>query len=112
MSELRKQQLLARIAKVASNDPEAPNDTISDIKVSRSNNANGDIEIDFVAHFMKTNEQEPDRMTVSYAAAKSIIKNPYEQHKVKVNLLLQKIIQSSLRGMDTPGGDQERAAIQ
>ena len=36
---------------------------------------NGSIVIDMVAHFMVSDEDLPDQMNVSYAAAKSIIKN-------------------------------------
>ena len=74
MSEERKEELLAKIAKVASNDTTAFAGTDSGIKVYL-NNENGYIVIDMVAHFIKTDENEPDRMNVSYACAKSVIKN-------------------------------------
>ena len=43
--------------------------------MSRSD-GNGAIEIDLAVHFMKTDEEEPDKMNVNYAASKSLIKNP------------------------------------
>ena len=49
----------------------------------------GDFEIDLVMHYMTTAVNEGDRMNVSYAAAKSTIKNVTIQHQVKATTLLQ-----------------------
>lgn len=45
-----------------------------DIKMEK-NNENGSITIDMVAHIMKSDENEPEKMNVSYAAACCIINN-------------------------------------
>ena len=111
MTQERKEQLLEKIIKVASNDVTAFAGTESDIKVSK-NEENGDIVIDLVAHFMKTDENDQDRMNISYAAAKSTIKNATIQQQEKASQLMFKIIQSSLKGMKMPGGEEELAAIQ
>lgn len=74
MTEERKQELLAKIERVSNNDISVFSGVDSDIKI-RKNNNDGEIVIDMVVHFMKTDENEADRMNVSYAACKSIIKN-------------------------------------
>ena len=51
MSEARREALLAKIARVASNDATAFAGTESDIEVSRDG-ASGDIAIDVVAHWI------------------------------------------------------------
>ena len=61
---------------------------------------------------MKTDENDQDRMNISYAAAKSTIKNATIQQQEKASQLMFKIIQSSLKGMKMPGGEEELAAIQ
>ena len=45
-----------------------------DIKIEK-NTENGSITIDMVAHIMKSDENEPDKMNVSYAAACCMITN-------------------------------------
>ena len=50
MTEDRRVELLAKVGKVASNDPTAFAGTESDIKVSQ--NADGDIVVDMVAHWI------------------------------------------------------------
>ena len=56
------------------------------------NEESGDIVIDLVAHFMKTDENDQDRMNISYAAAKSTIKNATIQQQEKASQLMFKII--------------------
>ena len=74
MTERSKDELLAKIKKVADNDATAYAGVESDIIVSRDN-ASGDIEIDLAVHYIVSDEDEGDKMNISYAAAKSFIKN-------------------------------------
>ena len=74
MTEERKDELLEKILKVVNNDTTAFAGVERDIRVVKDSKS-GDIVIDMVAHFIKTDENEPDRMNVSYACAKSVIKN-------------------------------------
>ena len=55
MTEIRKGELLAKIAKIVANDLTAFSGIESDIKVIESG-ANGDFLIDIVAHYMKSDE--------------------------------------------------------
>ena len=74
MSEMRKEELFVKIMKVVSNDLQAFTGVESDIKVTQ-NEANGDISIDLLAHLIRSNEEEPDKMVISYTASVSMIKN-------------------------------------
>ena len=74
MSEERKQELLTKITKFASNDATTNDSLESDIKVTHDSES-GNILVDTVAHWMKTDENEPERMNISYAASKCAIKN-------------------------------------
>ena len=74
MSAERKGELLAKIERVACNDATAFAGVESDIRVA-TNSESGEIVIDMVAHFMKTDEDRPDYMNVSYAAANCTIAN-------------------------------------
>ena len=60
---------------------------------------------------MKTDEEEPDKMIVNYAASKSLIKNPSQQQSGKAFELLQRIIETTLRGMKMAGGDEEKTTV-
>ena len=111
MTEKRREQLLAKIVKIASNDATAFAGVEQDITLAKDNEA-GTIIIDMVAHFMVSDEDLPDQMNVSYAAAKSIIKNATLEQQEKAYQLLQRVVEVSLRGMKMPGGDQERATVQ
>ena len=76
MSEERQQELFAKVEMVVSNNPSAVLGTESDIKVYRNSVAAGsEIVIDIVVNWMETNEEEDDRMDMSYAAAYTVIKD-------------------------------------
>ena len=111
MTELRKGELLAKIVKVASDDPEVNSGTEQNIKVSYKF-SNGDIVIDLVVHNIQKNEEEPDKMTVSYVACKSVIKNATKQSQEKACQMLHRIIETSLKDLIVPGQEQERNEIQ
>ena len=78
MTEERREELLARISKVVSNDARASVGTETDIRVSRSSES-GKILIDMVAHFMRPDGTKPTCMNVSYAAANCAIQNATSQ---------------------------------
>ena len=74
MTEERKSELLAKIERIASNDITVFAGIEHDVKIEK-NDENGTIVIDLVAHIMKSDENEPDKMNVSYAAAYCSLKN-------------------------------------
>ena len=76
------------------------------------NEESGDIEIDMVAHFIMTDKDREDYMNVSYAAAKCFIQNASIAQRQKAEQLVHRIIETSLKGMNMPGGDAERAQIE
>ena len=111
MTPERREELLAKIDRVACNDATVITGTESDIRVSR-NSDSGAIVIDMVAHVMKTDEDRPDYMNVSYAAAKCSIENATLQQRQKAELLVHRIIDSSLTGMIMPGSAEQRAQLE
>ena len=111
MTEDRKQELLAKVERVASNDTTVFAGTDYDIKVDK-NSENGSIVIDMVAHIMKSDENEPDKMNVSYAAAYCMINNAAKDTQEKASELVRRIIKSSISGLSLEGGNQERALIE
>ena len=111
MTEQRKVELLEKIEKVATNDASVFAGTESDIKVTKDSD-NGEITVDMVAHFMKSDEDKPEYMNISYATTLSKIKNPSIQHQEKTCQLLNRIIQTSLKGMEMAGGDKEHSEIE
>ena len=85
----------------------------SDIKVTQDGDGeNRTFPIDMLVNIVMTDENEPDKINVSYAACKSSIRNPTAQQQEKVYGFLLRILQTSLRGMTIPGGEQELAQIQ
>ena len=72
MTELRKEELLEKIEKVASSDAQVFSGTETDIRMTRDGE-NGAIIIDSIVNFIKTVEGQEDYMNVSYAAAKCTI---------------------------------------
>ena len=95
MTEARKAELLAKIKKIADNDATAFAGVESDIAVT-SDQANGNLTIDMVVHHMASNEDEGDRMNVSYAAAKCTITNATAATQAKASDLMTRIIETSL----------------
>ena len=74
MTEDRKQELLAKIEQVASNDVTEFSGTDHDVKIQK-NQEDGSFIIDLVAHSIKSDEGDPEKMNVSYAAAYCMIEN-------------------------------------
>ena len=111
MSEGRREELLAKIARVASNDATAFAGTESDIAVSQGG-ASGDIAIDVVAHWIISNEDQSDEMMIHYAAAVGTIKNASVQNQDKCKTFMQRILANTLKGLNLPGGQQELDQVQ
>ena len=103
MTAIRKSELLDKLDKVASNDLTVTSDIESNIKISK--NDDGNIEIDLIAPCMKTNEDAPDKMEIHYAAGKCGIKNPSIGQLEKCEQLLERIIKTVLKGITLPGID-------
>ena len=95
MTEDRKQELLAKIEQVASNDITMFAGTDYDVKIQKDEQ-DGSLTMDLVAHSMKSDENEPDKMNVSYAAAYCKITNATAETQAKACYLVQRIIKTSL----------------
>ena len=68
--------------------------------------------VDLVVHYIVSNEEEPDKMTVKYATTYSYIKNASEEQYENSCQILQKIITDSLKPFNFEGGQQEREYVQ
>ena len=91
MTERRRDELLAKVIQISVNDLCAFDGTESDIFLTQDSE-NRNIFIDLVAHFMQSDEEQPELMNVSYAAAKCTIKNPSVEYQDKSCQLLQHVI--------------------
>ena len=80
MSENRQKELMSKIMKVKSNDLTAVADAEWDIKLTSDENDTSCILVDLVTHYIISNENEPEKMTVNYAAVKSTINNATTQY--------------------------------
>ena len=75
MSARRQDELMTKILAVKSNDASAIPTAEWDIYVSASEDDSSEITVDLVAHYIISNEEASDTMTVNYVAANSLIKN-------------------------------------
>lgn len=66
---------MAKIMKVKDNDATAVAGAEWDIAVTASADDSTLLTVDLVAHYILSNEEQSDTMTVNYAAANSLIKN-------------------------------------
>ena len=98
MLETRRQELLDKIAKVASNDITQFDGLDYDIKLNRDEE-NDSIVIDLLANWMRTDQENPDRMAVSYAASKSAITRPHREHIEKMNKHLETIVKNTIKSL-------------
>ena len=111
MTEERKVELIEKIQKIVDNDATAFAGVESDIRIVKGS-MSGEIVIDMLVHFMNSQENDPEAMNMSYAASKSVIRNATQAQLEKSCQLMHQIIESSLIGMDMPGGEQERADVE
>ena len=111
MTEERKWELLAKIERIASNDITVFAGIEHDVKIEKKDE-NGTIVIDLVAHIMKSDENEPDKMNVSYAAAYCSIQNATAQTQEKACQLVQRIVQTFIKGMSIEGEEERNMIMQ
>ena len=109
ISQQRMNELIEKIIKVKSNDQQAYVGTESGIKVIAQ--GADDMIVDLVVHYIVSNESEPDKMIVKYAAAYSRIKNASEQQFEASCKILQTIITNALKPFKFEDGDEEKATI-
>ena len=76
--------------------------------MSASEANNSDMIVDLVAHYIVPNKEEPDKMTVRYAASYSSIKNASEEYYEASCKILQTIITSALEPFKFEDVEQER----
>ena len=84
MSEARKQELLQKIIQIASNDVTASGGIDREIKLI-PDEENKTIVIALLVNWMRSDEEEPDKMSIHYAASKSPIKLPHPEHEAKMH---------------------------
>ena len=111
VSENRRDELLAKIMKVKDTDHTAFAGAEWSINLTADENDTSSIEVDLVAHYIVSNKNEPDTMTVNYAAAKTIIKSATTQYTQKSIDKLNLIITKTVEKLKVPGGDQELLII-
>lgn len=107
VSESRRDELLAKIMKVKDSDHTAFAGAEWSIQLTADENDTSSIEVDLLAHYIVSNENEPDTMTVNYAAAKSTIKPATTQYTQKSIDKLNLIITKTVEKLKVPNGDQE-----
>ena len=81
----------------------------SDIKVSK--NELGDLNVDLIAHCMKSNENSPEKMEIYYAAGLCAIKNPHIENLDNCEQLLDRMVTSVLQGITLPGIDDVKQQL-
>ena len=111
MSELHKDNIMSKIIQVKSGETSAIAATEWDITVKASENDRSEIIVDLVAHYIISNEEASDTMTVSYATANSLITNASQAYAAMTKNLMGKIIDDTLKGLNVPNGTAELARI-
>ena len=64
-----------------------------------------------IAHLIKPDKNEPDKMTVIYCAAKSIIRNPSRAYLDRTNELLTKIVNATLKDLQMNCSVEEKEKV-
>ena len=82
----------------------------SDIKLYRDEE-NGNIVIDLLANWMRSDQEEPDRMAISYAASKSAITLPHPEHEAKMNKHLETNIKNTTKSLKMPDEETQLAQV-
>ena len=65
--------------------------------------------IDLVVHYIISDEDESDKMHISYAACKSFIRNASLEQQEKACLFMKRIVKNSLNGITMKDGEAQRA---
>ena len=111
VSENRRDELLAKIMKVKDTDHTAFAGAEWSIQLTADENDTSSIEVDLLAHYIVSNENEPDTMTVNYAAAKTTIKSATTQYTQKSIDKLNLVITKTVEKLKLPGGAEELQTI-
>ena len=111
MSEARKLALLQKIIQIASNDVTASGGIDREIKLI-PDEENKTIVIDLLVNWMRSDEEEPDKMSIHYAASKSVIKLPHPEHEAKMHQLLERHVNSTIKKLRMPNDKSELAQIE
>ena len=93
---------MEKIIKVIANDLTASTSTEYDIRVYPTEENRADLVVDLIVHYIVSNEDEPDKMTVNYAAAFSFIKNVSGEYLEKACTHLDKIVNNSFKSLKLP----------
>ena len=112
MSEARKQALLDKISQVASqvaSDDITTAEVNSDIKLYRDVES-GNIVIDILVNWIASNKEKPDRMSISYAASNSVIKQPSSEHEEKMCELLERNVANTIKRLEMPNDEETQIA--
>ena len=112
MSEARKQALLDKISQVASqvaSDDITTVEVNSDIKLYRDVES-GNIVIDILVNWMASNKEQPHRMSISYAASNSVIKQPSSEDEEKMRELLERNIANTIKRFKMPNDEEPQNA--
>ena len=111
VSENRRDELLAKIMKVKDTNHTAFAGAEWSIDLTADENDTSSIEVDLLAHYIVSNENEPDTMTVNYAAAKTTIKSATTQYTQKSIDKLNLVITKTVEKLKLPGGAEELQTI-
>ena len=109
MSEARSQELQDKIQQVVAGGAGSFAGTESDIRVVHT--AAGVHEIDLVVHAIKADENDPERINVSYATCRATIRHASTETVEKTKQMLNQIVSASLGFMTLPGGEEELAKV-
>ena len=111
MSENRRNELIAKIIKVKDNDLTAVAGAEWGIRLTADENDTSNIEVDLGAHYIVSNEHEPDTMTINYAAAKATIKFATTQYTDKSIEKLKLTISKTVDKLKVPAGPKDIQTI-
>ena len=109
MTQLRYDELMAKILKVKSGDLQATAGIEHNIKVIASDaGGSSDMKVDVVVHYIVSNENESDKMFVYYAAANSLIQNASEEYWDKTVAFLTRIVTNTIKAFKFESDEQHQ----
>ena len=111
MTEGRKQELLAKVEQVAWNDGQAFVGVQCDIKVVDDKETGRIIADMFVLYNIKTEKDKPDKMSVSIAAAKGIMRGSLDVLYNLESAKAEKIFQHSFETLEIDESDKQALCV-
>ena len=105
----RKEEMLDKIEKIATDELEENEGIDYNIKVSLDKR---EIIVDLIVHLIALDKENPEEMNVSYATCKSVIRDASREQLEKTCELMHKCIKNSTRGLHMPDGEEQLLAIQ